>query len=83
MWCIMSFLLWSGLFCLSFTWLFTLDLYTLERDTWWIILLVSGILCNTAACRGKIIFNTLDKKYPLLLIYKFALIARHFMYQGI
>ena len=64
----MNFLLWSGLFCLSFTWLFTLDLYTLERDAWWVALLVSGILCNSAACRGKITFNALDKKYSLLLI---------------
>ena len=64
----MSFLLWSGLFCLSFTWLFTLDLYTLERDAWWVTLLVLGILCNTAALRGKIVFTSLDKKYALLLI---------------
>jgi hypothetical protein len=64
----MSFLLWSGLLCLSFTWLFTLDLYTLERDAWWITLLVLGVLCNTAALRAKIVFNSLDKKYSLLLI---------------
>lgn len=64
----MTFLIWSGLFCLSFTWLFTLDLYTLERDAWWITLLVVGVLCNTAALRGKIVFNSPDKKYALLLI---------------
>ena len=64
----MNFLLWSGLFCLSFTWLFTLDLYTLERDAWWVTLLAVGVLCNTAALRKKIVFNALDKKYLLLLI---------------
>jgi hypothetical protein len=64
----MSCLLWSGLLCLSFTWLFTLDLYTLEKDAWWVTLLVLGVLFNTAALRGKIVFNALDKKYSLLLI---------------
>lgn len=64
----MNFLLWSGLFCLSFTWLFTLDLYTLERDAWWVTLLVLGILFNTAACKGNTTFKSLDRKYYLLLI---------------
>ena len=64
----MSFLLWFGLFCLSFTWLFTLELYTLERDAWWVVLLVAGILCTTTACRGKVVFNKFDKKYFILLI---------------
>ena len=64
----MSFLLWSGLFFLSFTWLFTLNLYTSERDAWWIIPLVLGILFNSAALRGKVSFVSLDKKYYLLLI---------------
>ena len=64
----MSLLLWSGLLCLSFSWLFTLELYSLERDAWWITLLAAGILCNTLALRGKIAFNSLDRKYPLLLI---------------
>ena len=27
-----------------------------------------GILCTTAACKGKVVFNKLDKKYFLLLI---------------
>ena len=63
-----SLLFWSGLFCLSFTWLFTLDLYTLERDAWWVVLLVLGILCNSAACRGKVVLKVLDKKYLLLLV---------------
>ena len=68
----MSFLLWAGLFSLSFSWLFTLDLYTLETDAWWITLIALGILCNTAALRGTITLNALDRKYyylffPLLL----------------
>ena len=42
------------LVCLSCTWLFTLDLYTLERDTWWVVLLVFGILCTTAAWKGRL-----------------------------
>ncbi|MCK5009899.1 MAG: hypothetical protein KAS98_05395, partial [Deltaproteobacteria bacterium] len=64
----MNFLLWSGIFCLSFTWLFTLDLYTLERDAWWITLLALGILFNTAALKGKTPFNSVDRKNYLLLI---------------
>ena len=65
---VMSFLLWAGLVCLSCSWLFTLDLYTLERDAWWVTLLAGGVLCNAAACRGKVVFNELDKKYFFLLI---------------
>ena len=63
----MSFFLWAGLFFLSFTWLFTLDLYTLERDTWWIISLALGILFNVAAFTGKTPFKSLDRKYYILL----------------
>jgi len=64
----MNFLIWAGIFSLSFTWLFTLDLYTLERDAWWITLLALGILFNTAALKGRTTFNSLDRKYGLLLI---------------
>jgi len=64
----MSFFMWTGLFCLSFTWLFTLDLYTLERDSWWITLLSLGILFNSLALIGKTSFKSLDRKYYLLLI---------------
>ncbi len=64
----MSFFLWAGLFCLSFTWLFTLNLYTVERDSWWIILLVLGVLFNSIALRGKTTFYSIDRKYYLLPI---------------
>ena len=64
----MSFLLWTGLFLLSFTWLFNLNLYTSERDAWWIIPLVLGTLFNSAALKGKTSFISLDKKHVFLLI---------------
>ena len=63
-----SLFLWSGLLCLSFTWLFTLKLYTSEIDAWWITLLLAGIVLNAAGMRGKSSFKALDKKYLLLLI---------------
>jgi len=65
----MSFLLWTGLFCLSCTWLFTLKLYTWERDAWWITLLILGVLCNGAAFKGKSRFSDLDPKYYLLFLF--------------
>ena len=64
----MSFRLWSGLFFLSFTWLFKLNLYTSERDAWWIIPLALGIFFNSAALKGKTSFISLNKKYFFLLI---------------
>ena len=64
----MSFLLWAGLFFLSFTWLFTLKFYTLERDAWWVTLLALGVLCTITALKGKSTFKTLERKYFLLLI---------------
>ena len=64
----MSFFLWAGLFSLSFTWLFTLKLYTVERDAWWIVLLILGALFNSAALNGKTAFKSRDGKYTLLLL---------------
>ncbi len=64
----MSVLLWTGLFCLSLTWLFTLQLYTIESNAWWIVLLGAGILCNAAAFTKKCDFKSFDKTYAVLCI---------------
>ncbi len=68
----MTLLVWAGLFCLSFTWLFTLGLYTAESDAWWIGLLGAGVLFNASAFAGRAVFKSLDKTFlfmciPLLL----------------
>jgi hypothetical protein len=55
-----SVLLWAGLLCLSFVWLFALNIYTTENDVWWVVLLVAGCLCNTAALRRKTLFKNTD-----------------------
>jgi hypothetical protein len=64
----MNLLLWSGLLCLSFAWLFALNIYTTEIDAWWIGLLLLGILFNIAGVGGRTVFRSFDKKNFLLFV---------------
>ena len=64
----MNVLLWSSLFCLSFTWLFTLNLYTRERSEWWLVLLVLGVVLPVVALRKKVTFPSPDRNYLLLVV---------------
>jgi len=70
----MNLLLWTGLFSLSLSWLFTLNLYTREGSAWWIILITAGVASVAASLRGSIGASSFDKKWLLLPVPLFLLL---------
>lgn len=64
----MNILLWAGLFSLSCSWLFTLNLYTRERSAWWIVLVTAGVVLVVWSLRGRTVFASIDKKWFLLAV---------------